>query len=110
MSKIAQKHWCNAITILLQPQNLAAEEHAMSSDGKFHHRQNNFGGHDSICSACLMTVACVMDESEFAYRESKHVCDSIHLYWANQGRLSVLVADEEAAAHSLSAVQLSRPS
>ena len=51
----------------------------MPVEVKFHHRHNKYGGHDSICSACLMTVACVEDESELAYRESKHVCDSIHL-------------------------------
>ena len=73
----------------------------MSSDVKFHHRRNSFGGHDSVCTACLMTVACVEDESEFAYRESQHVCDLIRLYWANQNRLSILLADEEAAATCL---------
>ena len=66
---------------------------------KFYHR-HNFRLHDSICSACLMIVASARVESESADLESAHVCDPIDLYWANQGRLSVLVSVQEGVAHS----------
>jgi hypothetical protein len=75
----------------------------MLSQAKFHHRHNKYGGHDSICLACLMTVACVEHEWELAYLESVHVCDPINLYWMSQGRVSALVLDQAVAAHCLRA-------
>src|ERR1700722_5207586 len=94
VSKIAQKHQCNAFTILLQPQNLAAEGCAMLSQAKFHHRQNKYGGQHSICDACLMTVALVQHEWELASLESAHVCDPVNLYWISRGRESARVPDQ----------------
>ncbi len=58
----------------------------MLAQVKFHHRQNKYGGHDSICSACLMTVAWVEFEWELVPLESAHVCNSESLYWMLQGR------------------------
>jgi hypothetical protein len=39
------------------------------------HRRNADGSHDSICTACLATIASVRDESELADHELAHVCN-----------------------------------
>jgi hypothetical protein len=69
----------------------------MLSPAKFHHRQTKYGGHDSICSACLRTVAWVEFEWELVPLESAHVCDPVNLYWMSQGRVSALVPDQAVA-------------
>jgi hypothetical protein len=51
----------------------------------FPHRQNADGTYDSICTACLATVANVKNEWELAPYESDHVCDPIGRYRVSQG-------------------------
>ncbi len=50
----------------------------------FPHRHNSDGSHDSICTACLATVATVQNELELARHESAHVCEPINLYRVSQ--------------------------
>jgi hypothetical protein len=73
----------------------------MFSQAKFHHRHNKYGGHDSICPGCLMTVACVEYEWELASLESAHDCDPVNLYWITQARVYALIQDQAVAACSL---------
>jgi len=47
---------------------------------RFPHRHNNDGSHDSICTACLATVARREDENELLEFELSHVCDPIRLF------------------------------
>ena len=47
---------------------------------RFPHRHNNDGTHDSICMACLATVAKRSDESELLEYELSHVCDPVRLF------------------------------
>jgi hypothetical protein len=51
----------------------------------FPHRHNADGSHDSICTACLATVATVWNEWELAVHESVHVCEPLNLYRVSQG-------------------------
>jgi hypothetical protein len=53
---------------------------------RFPHRHNIDGSHDSICTACLATVAQRRDESELLEFESRHVCDPVRLF--RRGNLS----------------------
>ncbi len=46
---------------------------------------NRDGTHDSICRACLITIATVGTEAELKLHESAHVCDPINLYRVSQG-------------------------
>jgi hypothetical protein len=72
----------------------------MLAQAKFPHRHNKYGGYDSICSACLRTVAWVEFEWELVPFESAHVCDSESLYWMCQGKASALVPDQAVVACS----------
>jgi hypothetical protein len=53
----------------------------------FPHRHNADGTHDSICTACLATVATVQDERELDRLESAHVCEPVNLYRVSQDGL-----------------------
>jgi hypothetical protein len=55
---------------------------------KFPHRHNLDGSYDSICIACLATVATVRCEEQLPRVESAHVCDPIRLYQISQSRAS----------------------
>lgn len=94
VSESEQTRSGRVVTILLLTQDLTVKEHAMFPQAEFHHRHNKYRGHDSICSACLMTVARVEQEPELAYLESVHVCDPVNLYWVGQGKLYALVPDQ----------------
>jgi hypothetical protein len=61
----------------------------------FHHRHNRNGTHDSICSACAMTVATSSDDSLLAAFEDAHICDPVRAYQVSEG-----------AYHSLNALNL----
>ena len=41
----------------------------------FPHRYNPDGSYDSICTACLKTVARAWNENELSSPESAHICD-----------------------------------
>jgi hypothetical protein len=45
----------------------------------FPHRINRDGSYDSICSVCLITIACVRDEEELQQHEHSHVCNPMRL-------------------------------
>lgn len=51
---------------------------------QFHHRPNRDGTHDSICSACYMTVASTPEELELGMHELAHICDPVRLYQVSQ--------------------------
>jgi hypothetical protein len=53
---------------------------------RFPHKTNEDGSVESICIACHVTVASGQNEAELAPRESRHVCDPISLYCANQAK------------------------
>ena len=48
-------------------------------DKSFPHRHNADGSYDSICTACLRTVATAWQEAELSFRESTHVCNTAGL-------------------------------
>lgn len=53
-------------------------------DKRFPHRKNRDGTYDSICTACMATIASCDREDELASYERKHVCDeSTLLYLKN---------------------------
>jgi hypothetical protein len=54
------------------------------NDHQFHHRPNRDGTHDSICSACYMTVASTPEELELVSHERAHICDPVQLYQVSQ--------------------------
>jgi hypothetical protein len=47
---------------------------------KFPHRHNKDGSCESICTACLLTLAKRQDEDELLAFELTHVCDPIRLF------------------------------
>ncbi len=52
---------------------------------KFPHRVNLNCTYDSICRACLATIASVEKEADLAEFELRHVCDPARLYRLGQG-------------------------
>jgi hypothetical protein len=60
----------------------------MFSQTKFPHRHNRDGSHDSICTACLATVATVLIEEELRSYESAHVCDPMNTYRTGQDHVA----------------------
>jgi hypothetical protein len=51
----------------------------------FPHRRNPDGSYDSICTACLATVATAQREEQLYPRELSHVCDPLRLYDITEG-------------------------
>jgi hypothetical protein len=51
-------------------------------------RRNANGTYDSICTACLATVATAQHEWELGRHESSHVCEPMNLYRVSHGLLS----------------------
>lgn len=56
----------------------------------FPHRHNPNGSWDSICSACMATIATVENEAELVRREASHVCSVSRLF---QFRTKPLTSD-----------------
>jgi hypothetical protein len=51
----------------------------------FPHRRNGDGTYDSICTACLKTVATNEDEAKLRYYELAHVCNPPKFSWVREG-------------------------
>ena len=49
----------------------------MKAKMEFPHRRNRDGTYDSICPACLATVATAQTEAELRARERVHLCDPV---------------------------------
>jgi hypothetical protein len=50
----------------------------------FPHRHNTDGTHDSICTACFLTVGTEEMEAKLRPYELAHVCDPVELYRVSQ--------------------------
>jgi hypothetical protein len=52
---------------------------------KFPHRRNQDETRDSICRACLATVATIQNEEGLRAHERTHICDPLWAYRAGEG-------------------------
>ena len=52
----------------------------ISANRNYPRRHNRDGSHDSICPACLVTIASRQDEEELYPFEVAHVCDPLRLF------------------------------
>jgi hypothetical protein len=57
-------------------------------------RRNTNGTYESICTACLATVATAQHEWELGRHESSHVCEPMSLYRVSHGLLPSPRADQ----------------
>jgi hypothetical protein len=57
----------------------------------FVRRHNLDGSHDSICPACLATVATTQNEAELQTHERAHLCDPQWAYRSSQVRTPTVV-------------------
>ena len=57
----------------------------------FVHRHNRDGTHDSICPACLATVATTQNEAELRANERAHLCDPLWAYRTRRVRVPTVV-------------------